>query len=398
MKLIKNNLIIGLLSLSASPCILSVELAGNIAFEITAYEDEGQFNGQDYQSNVAAAAQPEFYWEWDKGDNSLVFTPFFRVDENDEERTHGDIREFAWTYVNNHWEVHTGIRKVFWGVTEFVHLVDVINQTDSVESVDGEEKLGQPMVQLSLATDWGIVDGFILVGFRERTFAGRDGRLRPQIIVDTDQVGYESNDEDKHIDLALRWSHSVNVFDMGIAIFEGTDREPILEPELTHGGLVLKPFYQQVTQVGVDLQATLDSWLWKLEALYKDSDRDRFAASQAGFEYTFYGVAESATDIGALLEYGWDERGEEASSLSQNDIYLGTRITLNDTHDSTLLMGLSYDVDYHTRSFLIEASRRLNDRWTIAIEGLFLQAGNTDDPSAALAQDDRLQLTFERYF
>ena len=283
-------------------------------------------------------------------------------------------------------------------MTEFVHLVDVINQTDAVDSFDGEEKLGQPMIHISRATDWGIIDGFILLGFRERTFAGEEGRLRTGIVVDTDEATYESGDEEKHIDLALRWSHSFNVFDLGVYIFDGTDREPLLQPTLNNGQLTLTPFYQQSTQLGVDLQATIDSWLWKLEAIHKDSDNDTFVGTQAGFEYTLYGVAESATDVGLLLEYGWDERGEEATSISQNDIYLGTRITLNDADDSTLLMGVSYDADYHTRSLLIEASKRLNDRWTIAVEGLFFEASDTDDPASALDQDDRLQLTLERYF
>ncbi|MDD7885073.1 hypothetical protein [Flavivirga sp. 57AJ16] len=38
-------------------------------------------------------------------------------------------------------------------MTESNHLVDIINQTDAVETFDGEEKLGQPMVQLSWGTD-----------------------------------------------------------------------------------------------------------------------------------------------------------------------------------------------------------------------------------------------------
>ena len=48
-----------------------------------------------------------------------------------------------------------GIDKVFWGVIESRHLVDYINQTDGVEDVDGEDKLGQPMINLGLQRDWG---------------------------------------------------------------------------------------------------------------------------------------------------------------------------------------------------------------------------------------------------
>ncbi len=73
-------------------------------------------------------------------------------------------------------ETRVGVRRVFWGVTEFQHLVDIINQSDSVEDIDNEDKLGQPMINLSLVKDWGIVDFFVLPYFRERTFAGAEGR------------------------------------------------------------------------------------------------------------------------------------------------------------------------------------------------------------------------------
>ena len=379
------------------------EISGKTEFELTVYADEGAFSGQNYQLNTALALVPEFYWEWDSGNNSLTLTPFIRADQRDDERSHGDVRELAWTHVGNRWEVHTGIRKVFWGVTEFNHLVDVINQTDGVESFDGEEKLGQPMIHLSYINDWGIVDGFVLPGFRERTFAGENGRLRSGLIVDADRAAYESADEEQHIDYALRWSHAFSVLDMGLYWFNGTDREPLLQAETINGQLRLIPFYQQVTQFGLDWQATIDSWLWKLEALYKkseykDSSNNKYAAAQTGFEYTFYGLNESPLDFGVLFEYGWDERGKNATAITQDDIYFGARLTLNDEDDSTLLMGLSYDRDYHTRSLLLEASKRLSDHWKIELKAFLLKIGDPADPARAVAQDDRVELILERFF
>ena len=41
-----------------------------------------------------------------------------------------------------------GAAKVFWGTAESRHLVDIINQTDAVEDIDEEDKLGQPMVKV----------------------------------------------------------------------------------------------------------------------------------------------------------------------------------------------------------------------------------------------------------
>jgi hypothetical protein len=376
----------------------AIEIAGSSEIEITAYAGDGQFEGQDYRYNTSFAITPEFFWEWNSGDSTLVVTPFVRVDENDDERSHSDLREFDFTYVNDIWEFHVGVRKVFWGVTEFNHLVDIVNQTDSIESFDGEEKLGQPMLSISRLTDWGIIDGFVLVGFRERNFTGEGGRLRGDIVVDENDARFENDREEKAIDFALRWSHSLDIFDVGVYWFSGTDRAPILEPSFTNSSLGLTPFYEEIDQIGIDAQATVDSWLLKFEGLHQQSARDEYLASQLGFEYTFYGLARSATDIGLLLEYGWDERGIDSNAIAQNDIYLGARLALNDSENSALLVGASYDSDFYTRSFLIEASRRINDRWTMSIEGLVFQKSNSNDPAAALNDDDRLQLTIERFF
>lgn len=375
------------------------EFSGKVEVEATVFQEEGQFTGQDYQENGAIAIEPEFYWGWNDDYDSLVFTPFIRTDAQDEERTHFDVRELLWTHVTDNWEFRAGLGKVFWGVTEFNHLVDVINQSDTVDSFDGEEKLGQPMIVASKVTDLGIFDAYILPGFRERTFAGEEGRFRAGLIIDTDQATYEDEDEEQHIDFAFRWSHSVDVFDFGLYAFEGTDRTPVLRSTIKNGATVLQPHYQQVTQFGIDAQATIDSWLLKFEAISKSTDEDEYSASQAGFEYTFYGIADSLVDLGILVEYGWDERGEEASSIAQNDVYLGGRFTLNDTSDTAILFGMSYDNDYHSKTALLEASQRLNDYWTAALDASIIVAENGRDPLLSnLDQDDRITLTLERFF
>jgi hypothetical protein len=114
----------------------------------------------------------------------IRIAPFLRLDSLDDERTHFDIREAYWRNLWESWELTVGFNRIFWGVTESRHLVDVINQTDQVEDIDGDEKLGQPMIQLITDRPWGRLEAFALIGFRERTFAGPDGRLRTPLPVD----------------------------------------------------------------------------------------------------------------------------------------------------------------------------------------------------------------------
>ena len=146
----------------------------------------------DWHAGLSLAAEPEYYRVWDGGSQSLTFRPFLRLDQRDPSRTHADLRELLWIRSGAGWELRAGVGKAFWGVTESVHLVDIINQTDLVENPDGEQKLGQPMLKLSLERDWGIWDLFLLPGFRERTFPGSEGRLGPRPTVDTGAAIYES--------------------------------------------------------------------------------------------------------------------------------------------------------------------------------------------------------------
>ena len=58
-----------------------------------------------------------------------------------------------------------------------------------------------------------VVSAYLLPYFRERTFAGVDGRLRSPLPVATDNAQYESSDEENHVDFALRYSHYLGSFD-----------------------------------------------------------------------------------------------------------------------------------------------------------------------------------------
>ena len=109
--------------------------------------------------------------------HNLTFTPFFRLDSSDGERTHLDIRELLWQSYGDTWEVRAGLGKVFWGVTESQYLVDVINQTDLVESPDGEDRLRKLPRQVdTLQVDSRAVFGLgknVRGGTRPRLSCGR---------------------------------------------------------------------------------------------------------------------------------------------------------------------------------------------------------------------------------
>ncbi len=350
-------------------------------------------------NTLSLAAQPEYYHRWDKGKQSLLLVPYLRLDSQDSERSHGDIRELIWTYAGDGFETRTGIGKVFWGVTEALHLVDVINQTDLVENPDGEQKLGQPMFKFSLERSWGILDLYLLPGFRERTFPGEEGRLRTRPRVDTELAGFQSDREQRHVDFALRWSHYIGDWDFGLSHFNGTGREPLLTPRLNDTGeLVLAPHYELIQQTGLEMQVTKGDWLWKLEAIHRNADSGSHNAATGGFEYTLVGIRDSVMDLGLLAEYLYDDRDNEAATPFDNDLFLGLRLTANDAAGSELLSGIIRDLESGASLFNLEASRRIGNAWKASLQARFWFGVPDDDPLVAYRQDDYLEFSLARYF
>lgn len=354
---------------------------------------------QQHNSDISVFLEPELYYSWNQGTGSINIKPFVRYDSRDSERTHWDLREFVWMQIGDEWEMRAGISKVFWGQTESQHLVDVINQTDFVEAIDGEDKLGQPMLQFSLIKDWGTLSAFALPYFRERTFSGVQGRFRSPLVVDTDNPLYESGDEEKHLDWALRYFQYFGDVEIGLSYFDGTNREPQFIPQPGEEGMSLRPYYGQMQQTGLDMLAVAGGTLYKLEAIYRNTAEEDFYALTAGFEHTFVGVLNSAYDIGWLMEYQYDERGEQASSLGQNDLMLGSRIVFNDIDGTEVLIGYVQDLDEtNSRSGFIEASSRISNNWKWRVDGWFFSSDTENDPTYLLRRDDYIQFSLEYYF
>jgi len=274
----------------------------------------------------------------------------------------------------------------------------VINQRDTVENSDGEDKLGQPMINFAWIADWGTVDAFLLAGFRERTFSGVEGRLRPQLAINTSLSGYDKNAFERHVAYALRWSHSIDEWDVGVAHFYGTSREPIFKVIPNATGADLVAYYENINQTSLDVQATYDSWLWKWEAIVRVSEQDTSFATTAGLEYTFFDIAETGLDIGVLGEYLYDSRGKNSPSLFEDDFFVGFRFALNDIQDTQILAGVIIDRTSQAQFYNIEASRRFFENFKFEIEARFFNGAPADELAYFLRKDSHFRMELSYHF
>jgi len=377
-----------------------------VGLESRFFFEEGLADQSSYHPSIRVEGAYEHFFESSDFSTSL----FYRYDAEDSQRTHFDVREALWTYVGDEWEVKAGIGKVFWGVTESRHLVDIINQSDFVESLDGEEKLGQAMFKYSTEKEWGTIDLFWLPYFRERTFAGDDGRLLvTPIAIDVDEAVYSSNAENWRGDFAIRYSHFVGDLEFAVSHFSGTSRDPVISQkvQLTPAPQVtLFPVYDTIDQTGLELQYIYEEWLLKFEGISNSGYSGRYSAAVFGFEYTQTGIFETSADLGWIVEYLFDDRRnqKEAAKIAphnfERDVFVGWRYALNDADSSEILGGFVYDPRSEEVMYSLEASKRLAEDLKLNIEAVVFQGAESDQTlkTNLLRDEDYIQLELVKYF
>lgn len=377
-----------------------VEFYGNAEFEGTAFAQEPRFPGQ-HHNNGSFALRPSLLLEWGDGDLAFTLTPFLRVDSSDDRRTHFDLREAKLDWRSGGWDGTVGIDFVFWGKTEAVHLVDIINTDDAIEDLDGEDKLGQPLIRVTRLTDIGAFSAFYLPYFREQTFAGEGGRLRAPLKVIED-ARYQVDGDEAAPSFALRWANAVGDFDLGLSAFYGVSRDPALEP--VDFGRRLRPVYDDIVQLGFDGQYTRDATLWKLEAISRFNQLDRnldntdYVAVTGGFEHTLFGIYETPMDLGLIVEGAWDSRGDDALSPFNREAVAGARLSFNDEEDTAILFFGAADVVTGSTSLRLEAERRIAEGWKLEAEGSAFLNTDDDDLEASVQDDSFLRLKLSYFW
>ena len=108
---------------------------------------------------------------------------------------------------------------------------------------------------------------------------------------------------------------------------------------------------------------------------------------------------DSGLDLGILVECLYDNRDETktASTLFENDIFVGTRLSWNNFYESELLLGAI--IDWETGSIFssIEYERRIGENMKFEVEAQYLTAKDTE-PLAQFEHDSNLTLRLTRYF
>ncbi len=201
------------------------------------------------------------------------------------------------------------------------------------------------------------------------------------------------------MDFAVRWSKVFGDLDIGIGHFHGTSREPRFNRVSNGGQTVFRPQYDLIDQTGLDAQLTIGPWLWKLEAMTRSGHGDRFVAGVGGVEYTLFQIV-GAADLGLIAEISQDGRDSSRApgTLNDNDIFVGTRLTLNDDRDTAALGGIVVDRLTGETLMSFEAERRLSDNLKFEFEARLTLVTPANGFSQGIRNDDHFTLRLVRFF
>ena len=393
--------------------VAEIDLSGRLSAESRWFPRSALFPGQGSHA-TGFVAIPNLYLE-DEAGRILIVTPFFRYDSADARRTHFDLREayilLSGALGTGEWELRLGIDRVFWGVVESRHLVDIVNQIDLVEHPDEKTRMGQPMAYVTWSSDWGVLELLGMTYHRARTFPGSKGRLRASLIVNDNRVEYESSNGKWHPDFAARYSHTLGLMDFGVSVFDGTAREPTLGLCLDCSGQpgqpgppALYPTYERIRQFGVDAQWTTGSLLLKLEAIRRTGARnllsreEDFNAFVLGGEYSFFSLLGSDADLTLFVEWDRDGRGRNATNFYENDLFAALRIMLNDVQGTEMTASVLHDLDRSQRIYGLELARRLSDTWSANLEAIAITNIDESDLYYDLRRDGFVQFSLNYHF
>ncbi|MFC6979676.1 hypothetical protein [Microbulbifer taiwanensis] len=382
------------LSLATRPAVADTEIdkhSVDVAATARAFAQAAPLAiGDSY--DYAPGVQGEADAEGRIGDTDFKLRLFGAWDAQDEERRYADIRQASLHWRHDRLSLGAGVGTFFWGVSESINVVNVLNQADLRQAVDSKEKMGQTFVSLGLRFGNGELSLFYLPTFREREFPERPAFGLPV----SQRALFET--PDKGGDIALRGLFYAGDLEAGLGYFKGTRRSPLLirrSPTATEW----TPFYIETENLLLDALYLLHEATLKLEAKTGRELDQGFFAANVGIEYPVYSLPGGIQELSLIAEYLVDDRGERAETLGQNDLFIGLRTSFGDIGNSSFRGVVSYDFDSQGNYLDLGLEHRLSDYFRFETRALvFLNAGRDDNWLYPVRNEDFIEFKLHYSF
>jgi len=101
-------------NVSAENALLD-NISGYVSVEGRYFPNDPAFPKQSKTGGVSLSISPEYKYRTDDDNATFTFNPFYRWDDTDDNRSHGDIRQLDFVTAKGDWEFQVGIGRKFWG-------------------------------------------------------------------------------------------------------------------------------------------------------------------------------------------------------------------------------------------------------------------------------------------
>ena len=360
-----------------------VEQRGEATFETSWYPRSAAFDGQE-NSFFHVEVQPELSvfddtTEW-------ILQP--RISGGTAGVGVADFREAYVASRIGEIDVLVGNTILFWGKVESYNPADVVNSHNYSRGLMRSEKLGAPIVRVSLPIGSGQLD-LLAIDFVKNIYPSQSLREHVGTRIGK-QVSFSGGASESDIGHAARLSTYYGDVDLGLSLFRGISNAPRLVPQ-PNG--ILQPDYSRITQLALDIQYLRGDTAFKGELIHRKGQYDRlgafknYRAGVLGLEHSLYDFASSGGDLVLLTEYAFDSRNSLSHSGFQNDLTIGVRWLKNDINDTEALALLTQDLDYKSQLLTVRMDRRINDSVTFKTSVRLPSGFHRDPNTSVLAKD-----------
>lgn len=348
----------------------------------------------DQNSQFSGYLKPELELFPPNSNFEYKFSGLLRNDSSDDARDYFEIKELFIQYVDNNFDITLGSIQNFWGVTESAHIVDIINQKDYREDLDGEEKLGQPSIRFRKYFDMDLFSFFIMPYFRERPTNTFNKRFSTPLPVNSSSL-FPGSASKNHIDFSTRFQKNLGNNDVGLIFFRGNSRDPIV----TNDNLNIVNSYKLISVLGLDYQYTSEDLLIKLETTNTNGFDKSYNSTVFGFEKLLPSTF-NRIEINTLLEFQFDDRNLTEAPLTSldKDIFFGFRFNLNDINDTQFLVGSNIDTNDSSSFSILEGSRRFLDSYKLSLTYRGFSNYKREQSFYFIKNDDYLNLNVSKFF
>ena len=275
-----------------------------------------------------------------------------------ESRQNLDFNEAYLDYSLENSNILIGNNIVFWGKNEFFNPVDIVNSKDFSLGLASGEKIGQTMFNIKRYLSSSELNFYILPSIAN-IYPKSQVRSQQTLNIKSENT-YSEGAKKENLGIGLRWSGYIDEYDYGLTFYKGNTKDPALN--ISSNQLV--PNYSEITQIGIELQATQGDFLHKGEFINRsnqynlDGNINDYYGFIVGTEHTLYGLFEKNWDLSNIIEYSYDSRGSKSHHSNQNDLFYGARLVLNDIDDTQYFISLQNDLDKGTRAITFSYESR----------------------------------------